>query len=267
MKRLGITTILVLTSVMMLFANGNAEGADSDSYAAIQERGYFVLGLDDSFPPMGFRNEAGEIDGFDIDLARELASRLGLELKLRPVDWDGVLLSLNKGDIDLIWNGLSISEKRKERIDFSKPYLANRQVIVVQPGSGINGKADLAGAVVGIQLGSTSEEALRKSPEVLDSFKQLKKYSNNVEALMDLGAGRLDAVVLDEIVGRYYIAKHPEEYMVLEDDFGREEYGIGFRKGDDSFRAAVDEAFDQMRRDGSAAEISKTWFGEEIILD
>lgn len=267
MKQFVTVLLLLVAGFSLVYAGGKAEEEDTLGLEAIKEQGFFVLGLDDSFPPMGFRNEDGEIDGFDIDLAKEVAKRLGVELKLRPVDWDGVILSLNKGDIDLIWNGMTITEARQEKIDFSKPYLANRQVIVVQPGSGVTTKADLAGTVVGIQLGSSSEEAVSSEPEVLGSFKELRKFSNNTEALMDLAAGRLSAVVVDEIVGRYYIAKRPGEYTVLQEHFGKEEYGIGFRKADDEFRQAVDTILDEMRGDGKAAEISKKWFGENIVLD
>jgi polar amino acid transport system substrate-binding protein len=266
--KLTVRRMLILAFLVPLFWScAKKEEAGDRSLEKVTEQGFFVLGLDDSFPPMGFRNEAGDIDGFDIDLAREVADRLGVELQLRPVDWDGVILSLNKGDIDMVWNGMTITESRKEKINFSKPYLANRQIIVVREDGDVTSKADLAGKVVGIQLGSSSEEAVSGEPEVLAGFRELKKYSNNIEALMDLAAGRSSAVVLDEIVGRYYIAKRPGIYTVLSDNFGSEEYGIGFRKADNAFREAVDKALDDMRADGAAAEISKKWFGEAVVLD
>ena len=138
---------------------------------------------------MGFRDASNEIVGFDIDLAKEAAKRLGVEVEFRPVDWDGVILSLNKGDIDLVWNGMTITESRQEKINFSKPYLDNRQIVIVQAGSGLKTKADLAGKVVGLQMGSSSEVALNNDAAAAASLKEVKKYSNNVEALLDLARG------------------------------------------------------------------------------
>ncbi|HOV63007.1 MAG TPA: amino acid ABC transporter substrate-binding protein, partial [Spirochaetia bacterium] len=244
-----------------VFAGGKSETADT-SLAKIKEKGNFVLGLDDSFPPMGFRDDSGNIVGFDIDLAKEAAKRMGVDVVLKPVDWDGVLLSLKKGDIDVIWNGLTITESRKEQIAFSKPYLENRQIIVVKGDSSIQKKADLAGKTVGLQMGSSSEEALASDATTASSLKEVRKYSNNVEALLDLAAGRIDAVVVDEIVGRYYIAKKPGEYKVLSENFGTESYGVGIRKEDVSFRTELDRVLDEMKKDGTADEISRNWFGE-----
>ncbi len=263
--------IVVCGALFLLLAVGAWAGGSQESgqttLEKIKEQGHFVLGLDDSFPPMGFRGESGDIVGFDIDLAKEVAARMGVELELRPVDWDGVILSLNKGDIDMIWNGMTITESRQKKIDFSKPYLANRQIVITAADSSIASKADLAGKTVGVQMGSSSEEAISGEPEVAESFDKLKKYADNVVALLDLKAGRVDAVVVDEIMGRYYIAKKPGEYKVLSEDFGREEYGIGFRQEDDAFRKKVDEILDEMRSDGAAAKISNEWFGENIVLE
>jgi polar amino acid transport system substrate-binding protein len=231
----------------------------------IKRKGRFVVGLDDSFPPMGFRDDSGKIVGFDIDLATEAARRVGVAVEFKPVDWDGVVMSLDKGDIDVIWNGLTITEERKEKIAFSKPYLQNRQIVVVQDGSKIGDKAGLKGKVVGIQLGSSSEEALSRDAATSASLKGIRKYPNNVEALLDLASGRIDAVVVDEVVGRYYIAKKPGLYRVLAEDFGAESYGVGFRMKDASFRAAIDGVLEAMKTDGSADAISERWFGAKIV--
>ncbi|RCW40916.1 MULTISPECIES: amino acid ABC transporter substrate-binding protein [unclassified Halanaerobium] len=261
-SRISLIISIILTVLIVLSGAVVAE----DSLAEIQKKGKIVLGLDDSFPPMGFRSEDGEIVGFDIDLAREVADRMGVELELKPVEWDGVILSLKNGMIDVIWNGLTITPEREKSIDFSRPYIANRQIIIVQDDSEIKNKSDLAGKVVGIQLGSSSVTAVESEPEVLESFKELRKFSNNTEALLDLQSGRVDAVVVDEIVGRYYMSKRPGQFKVLEENFGREEYGIGVRDGADSFRKALNETLEEMIEDGTAAEISEKWFGEDILL-
>ncbi len=251
----------------LLFAGGTKEMTEGDnSLKYIQDKGVLVLGLDDSFPPMGFRDENGDVAGFDIDLAKEVASRMGVKLEMQPIDWDAKILDLNSKDIDVIWNGLTITDERKGKIEFSKPYIANRQIVIVQKASGITTKADLDGKTVGIQLSSSADDAVNGDPATVATLKEIVKYQDNVQALMDLETGRIDAVVVDEILGRYYISKKPGVYAVASEDFGAEEYGIGFRKDEVAFVAEVDRIMDEMAKDGTAASISKKWFAEDILL-
>ncbi|MGE5627305.1 MAG: amino acid ABC transporter substrate-binding protein [Solirubrobacterales bacterium] len=260
-------TLLALTVFMVsiLLAGCGSKAPSDTSLQDIKSKGKFVVGLDDSFPPMGFRDENNNIVGFDIDMAKEAAKRMGVNVEFKPVQWDGVILSLNSKDIDVIWNGLTITDERKQQIDFSKVYLENKQIIVVKAGSTLASKKDLTGKVVGLQLGSSSETALAADTETSKSLKEVKKYSTNTEALLDLKNGRIDAVVVDEVVGRYYIAKTPDVYSVLTEDFGKESYGVGFRKTDVTFRNELDKVLDEMKADGTADKISNKWFGKSII--
>lgn len=223
-----------------------------------------VMGLDDSFPPMGFRDDKNELVGFDIDMAQAAAERAGLKVELKPIDWSAKESELSSKRVDMLWNGLTITEERKQNLLFSKPYMENHQIIVVRPDAGIKAKADLGGKVVGVQDGSSAVEAVEKDP-VSKSFKELKKYADNVTALMDVQNKRLDAVVVDEVVGRYYVAKKPSEYAVLDDNFGTEEYGIGFRKDDVELQQKIQNALDSMKADGTSAKIAKRWFGKDIV--
>ena len=224
-----------------------------------------VIGLDDHFPPMGFRDEKNEIVGFDIDLAKEAAKRLGVEVTFKPIDWSAKEAELNGKRIDVLWNGLTITEERKANILFTKPYLENRQIIVVLDKSPVKAKAELKEKVVGVQDGSSAIDAVNRDAETAKSLKELKKFSDNVTALMDLSAGRLDAIVVDEIVGRYYVAKKPGEYRVLDENFGTEDFGVGTRKDDTELMGKIDKALDDMKADGTAATISTKWFGKDIL--
>lgn len=223
-----------------------------------------VVGLDDHFPPMGFRDEKNALVGFDIDLAREAAKRLGAEVEFKPIDWNAKEAELNGKRVDILWNGLTITEQRKANIAFTTPYLENRQIVVVTGNSPVKTKADLAGKVVGVQEGSSAVEAVEKDAAG-KTLKELKKFGDNVTALMDLTAGRLDALVVDEVVGRYYTAKKPGEYLVLDDHFGTEEYGVGVRKDDAELLGKIQKAMDDMKQDGAAARISTQWFGKNIV--
>lgn len=229
------------------------------------EKKKLVVGLDDNFPPMGFRDDKNTIVGFDVDMAKEAAKRLGMEVEFKPIDWNSKEAELSSKRIDMLWNGLTITEKRKQNILFSSPYMENRQIIIVAAGSAIKSKADLAGKIVGAQDGSSSVEAVEKDADTLNSFKEFKKFPDNVAALMDLKTGRLDAVVVDEIVGRYYTSKKSGEYAILTEHFGSEEYGVGLRKEDKELQTKLQKALDDMKKDGTSANISKKWFDADIV--
>jgi len=272
-KRLALLIVLCLVLGLAAGCGGQVadkgdaqEPAADTSWQEIQDKGYFIVGLDDAFPPMGFRDENNEIVGFDIDLAKEAASRLGVEVKFQPISWDAKGEELNSGNIDVIWNGFTITEERKKEFLFTKPYIADRQIIVVRPDSPIATKADLAGKEVGIQAGSSAVEAVMADEATYETIKDtLREFDTNDMALRDLAGGGLDAVVVDEVVGRYYISKHPGEYKVLEENFGMEEFGVGLRLTDKAFHAELDRVLDEMKADGTASDISMKWFGEDII--
>jgi len=268
-RKLALMVLLCFSTLLLLAGcgTGSQKSAEADdSWQRIKEQGYFVVGLDDAFPPMGFREEGtNEIVGFDIDLAKEAARRMGVEVKFQPVVWDTVIETLNMGDIDAIWNGCTITEERLKQINFTKPYIADHQIIVVQKGSTITGKKDLAGKTIGLQAGSSARDAVEKDVETFKSLGKIVEFSSNDEALLDLSTGRLDAVVVDEVVGRYYISKKPDTYAVLTEHFGEEEFGVGVRKSDQAFLDELNKTLDAMKADGTASQISIKWFGEDII--
>ena len=225
-----------------------------------------IMGLDDTFAPMGFRDENGELVGFDIDLAKEVFARNGYEVKFQPIDWSMKESELNLGNIDLIWNGYSITEERKEKVAFTDPYLENKQIIITLAGSSINSKADLKGRKVAVQNGSSTLDAIYKEPALVESFYggEPVLFDTNHEAFMDLEAGRVDAVVSDEVLARYYIQqKNPEDYKTLEEDFGSEEYGIGLRKEDKDLLELINNTLNEMRKDGTFDAIYEKWFGDK----
>ena len=149
--------------------------AGCSSTPAAAEKTKFIVGLDDSFPPMGFRDDSNNIVGFDVDLATEVANRLGMEVELKPIDWDAKVLELNSGSVDVLWNGVSITEERKQEMDFGRPYLANQQVIIVKADSDIADIASLAGKIVGLQKGSSALDALNKN-EIASQVASVQEY-------------------------------------------------------------------------------------------
>ena len=231
----------------------------------IQERGYFIVGLDDTFAPMGFRDTEGNIIGFDVDLAKEFAERLGVEVRFQPIDWDAKVLELNSGTIDMIWNGLTITESRLTEMSFSNAYIANTQMIMTADDSTIDTIADLSGLTLGVQVSSAAEEAVLGN-EAYDSFGEVLTYDDYNQALLELQNGIIDAVVIDEIMGRYIISQSSYNYQVASENFGAESYGIGFRLEATDLRDAFNQVLADIIADGTAATISTTWFNEDIFL-
>jgi polar amino acid transport system substrate-binding protein len=263
-----IIKLLYLLLVTVFLASGcGTKKTDDKSLEQIKAKGFFIVGLDDQFPPMGFRGQDNkEIVGFDIDLAKEVAKKLGIEVKFQPVAWAGIISSLNKGDIDVVWNGMTITDERKKSIEFSKPYLNNRQIVMVPANSDITTIEMLKEKIVGIQLGSTSEKALNSKPDIANNLKGLQKYEDNALALTDLSTNRINAVVVDEIVGKWSMAKKPGAYKILNEDMGTELYGVGIRKNDFTFKEALDNALDEVKNSPAGTAISKKWFGEDILI-
>ncbi|WBW96772.1 amino acid ABC transporter substrate-binding protein [Oceanirhabdus sp. W0125-5] len=259
--RKSILTILMFLVVLVGITGCGSENLKGGNNSHSEETKKFVVGLDDNFPPMGFRSESGEIIGFDIDLAKEAAKRIGYEVEFKAVDWDGVLLSLNNGDIDVIWNGLTITEERKEKIGFTDEYLVNNQIIVVSGESEITTKGELKDMIIGVQMGSSSQTVIENIKDEI-GIGEIKKYSNNVDALLDLKAGRIQGVVVDEVVGRYYMVKNGGSYRILEETLGGESYGVGFRKSDSDFGEELNEVLIEMKEDGTFDKIKEMWFGK-----
>lgn len=216
MKKLNALVILLI--LIGVLGTGCGKEDLVDTWDQIEGRGTIIVGLDDTFVPMGFKDSNGNLIGFDVDLAKEAIKRLGLEPKFQPIDWNLKEQELISGNIDLIWNGYTI-------------------------------------------------EALEKA-QVIDSFKdgQVILFDTFNEAFMDLEAKRIDALVADEIMARYYIAERGEEkYKILDEDFGDEEYGIGVRKGDKTLLDKLNAVLEEMKKDGTAKKISEDWFGEDIV--
>ncbi len=213
-----------------------------------------------------FRDENNEIVGYDIDLAKEVAKRIGVELVCQPIDWNAKEQELNTGKIDCIWNGFTITAERSAAMSFTKPYLKNAQVLVVKADSGINTLADLNGKTVGLQAGSSAAGALDAAADFKASLKNVVEFKDNLTALMDLEAKGVDAVAMDLIVANDNITRSGKPYKVLEESLAPEEYGVGFRKADVALMTKVQETLDAMAKDGTIAQISTKWFGSDISV-
>lgn len=255
---------ILLSLVLLVTAAALAEDGSLD---AIKNKGTLVVGLDASFPPMGFTNDDGELVGYDLSLAEEVCKRLGVELVKQPIDWAAKDMELNSGNIDCIWNGMTVTEERQEIYSVSMNYLQNAQVVVVLEDSPVNTLADLAGKTIALQAGSSAAEAVAANTELLESLAGAPiEFADYAMALMDLDNKGVDAVVMDVIVANYYITTKGASYRVLEEQLAPEFYAIGFRKADVALTDAVNALLKEMAADGTIARISIEWFGKDISI-
>lgn len=280
MKKRLLSAVMVSAMVLSLAACGGAKTETTAAETTAEKKeettagttaaetaeaagGTLIVGFDQDFPPMGFVGDNGEYTGFDLDLAKEVASRLGLEYKAQPVAWDSKDMELESGNIDCIWNGFTITG-REDDYTWTTPYMANKQVFVVANDSDIKSQADLAGKVVEVQADSSAEAALKENQDLANTFGQLLTTPDYNTAFMDLEQGAVDAVAMDVIVAGYQIKQRNADFKILDDSLSEEEYGVGFKKGNTELRDKVQGALEEMAADGTLAKISDEWFGEDV---
>lgn len=230
----------------------------------------FTVGFDAEYPPYGYMDENGEYVGFDLELAQAVCDMEGWTLVKKPINWDSKDMELDSGAIDCIWNGFTING-REDQYTWSDPYADNSQVIVVSEKSGIKTFADLAGKKVGVQAASaaldvlTNEEAQK---ELGDTFGELKQFSDYNVAFTELQAGALDALAIDIGVANYQIATRGEGFIILEEHLNAEQYGIGFKLGNEELRDTVNADVLKLAEDGTVAELAEKYgITDSIILE
>lgn len=257
--------ILSLVSVVALAACGG-QSAAKEAEGASLEKDTLIVGLDDTFAPMGFRDDNNEIVGFDVDLAKEAGERMGVEVQFQPIDWAMKETELNTGNIDVVWNGYAITPARAEKVELSEPYVEDAQMIVVKKDSGIEKKSELEGKLIATQQSSSSIDKIMADPSGIAEklAGDLVLYPTNNNAFLDLEAGRVDAIVVGESFGRYYIKESGKDiFAILDENFGEERMAVAIAKGNTELKAAVDAALRDMKNDGSYDEIYEKWFYSE----
>lgn len=272
----GLAAVMALSMTACGSSNSAAETTAADTEVAESQAeettaeeakttdgGTLIVGFDQDFPPMGFVGDDGEYTGFDLELAQEVAKRLGLEYKAQPIAWDSKDMELESGNIDCIWNGFTMTG-REDDYTWTEPYMANQQVFVVANDSDINSQADLAGKIVEVQADSSAEAALKEAPELTATFKELLTTADYNTAFMDLEQGAVDAIAMDVIVAGYQIQQRNADFKILDDSLSEEEYGVGFKKGNTELRDKVQSTLEEMAEDGTLQEVSEKWFSKDV---
>lgn len=263
-----VAAMLILTMGLITgCGSSDEETADDGSWKYIEDNGELIVGLDDTFAPMGFRDKNDNLIGFDIDLANAVGEELGVKVNFKPIDWDAKEMELESKTIDCIWNGMSATEERQESMSLSKKYLNNKIVIMtMKKDINVGDVADLKDLKIGTQADSAALETMQAN-EDFDSFKDnITEYKSYDTAMLDMKAGRIDCVVIDQVLGNYKSAKGKDKLYTSDYDFGDDFYAIGFRKGETTLTDKVNEALQTLIDNGKAAEISEKWFGKDIVI-
>jgi polar amino acid transport system substrate-binding protein len=265
-KKIGFILAITVIALVMLgtvsagwfdFLGGgdNAQNTTNDDKT-------FIVGFDAEFPPYGYKDANGNYTGFDLELAQEVCKRNNWTYEAHPINWDAKDAELDSGSIDCIWNGFTITEDRQDQYTWSNPYFDNKQVFVVKSDSGINSTADLAGKTVEVQKDSSALEALENDNKTLaGTFGTLNQVDDYNSAFMSLEAGSCDAIAMDIGVAEYEIKNKnaSDTYSILNESITSEQYGIGFKKGNDALKDQVQTTLDEMFKDGTVEKIAQKY--------
>lgn len=259
-----MTTIALVAGMALLSGCGSSE--EATDYAYIEDKGALTVGLDDTFAPMGFRDKDDNLVGVDIDLAKAVGKKLGIKVEFQPIDWDAKEAELKSKNIDCVWNGMSATKDRQKSMTLSNKYF-NNKILVMSLDKGINIKssADLKNYKVGTQADSAALESV-KADKNYDSYADnVSEYPTYDEAILDMKAGRIDVIVIDEVYALYNNKNKTKLYQ-SDFDFGSDKYAVGFRKGDKELAVKVNDAIQECIDDGTADKICEKWFGKGSSL-
>ena len=262
---------LAMVMVVGTFAScgGNSDkAANGDAASQTAVEGTLTVGLDDTFAPMGFRDEDGNLVGFDIDLANKVGEQLGMKIEFKPIAWDTKDMELKSKNIDCVWNGMSATPERMEQMALSNKYLDNTIILMAMGDSDVKVKSaeDLAKYKIGTQADS-SALALLKENEAADSYMEnVSEYPEYDKALLALKSGRVDVLAIDQVLGEYKNKNLGGMLKVCDYSLGQDAYSIGFRKEDTALRDAVNDALKALIDNGASKEISEKWFGTDIVI-
>ena len=238
-------------------AASTASSATLNKLDSIQKSGKLVVALEGAWQPWSYHDSSDTLVGYDVEVSRAIAEKLGVEPEFVEINWDTKVVELDAKSIDCIWNGLTLTDEIKENAATTKPYAKNAQVVVVKDGTEYTSTADLVGKTVVAEAGSAGESAIADDA----SLSQADYISKSVQTdcLMEVAAGTADAAVLDLTLANAMIGEGTDYAdLKIVDELNAEEYGVAFRKGSDA-AAAVDEAFDALKADGTLSALAEKY--------
>lgn len=271
MKKLSILFSLLLSLTIVLAAcGGNSDNESNDSadknddktdlLAQIKEDGKLVIGTEGTYPPFTFHDDSGKLTGFDVEIAQEVAKRLGVEAEFMETQWDAIFAGLDAKRFDMIANQVGINDERTEKYSFSDPYISSSAVLITREDSDVKSFEDIKGLKSAQSLTSNYAEIAKSNGAELvgvDGFNQ---------AVELLNSKRVDVTINDKLSFLDFKKQKPDAKVVIADtadDVAKS--GLMFRQGNDSLVEAVNTALQEMIDDGTYKSISEKWFGEDVL--
>ncbi|MDT8717321.1 amino acid ABC transporter substrate-binding protein [Clostridium sp. 19966] len=260
MKKI-LSLLMVLTVGTAIMAGCSKKDQYANSLEKVQKTKKITIGIDPTYPPMEFKDESNKLVGFDIEMATDVAKKLGATPEFVPTSWDGIFMSLKSKKFDVIHSSVSVTDERKKEMIFTQSYVTGGATIYVKKGGpSIVTTDDLKGKVVACQSGTTAEDALSK----LSGMKEVKKFDAMTDAFLDLQSGRVDVVASDPMVGDYYVSKDPTKYEKAKLVLAKEDIAVAFRPEETKLRDEYDKAISDLKADGTLSKLSEKWFGYDI---
>jgi polar amino acid transport system substrate-binding protein len=258
MKNKPLLFVLIIGAIVVIALIG------FNVFAPEKEAQVLIVGCDAAFPPFEYLDEeTGELTGFDLDLMRAIGQELGMEVVIKNVSWDGIIPGLLSGNYNVIASGMTITDERKEVVNFSEPYINAGLVIITRAGEDrINGPEDLAGKQLAVQINSTGDLAATKMQEDEGGTISIKRFNQATDPFLELKNGAADAVVMDLPVAGAQIKANPGVYKIIGEAFTTEEYGLALRKSDTELLEKVNNALATLKTNGKYDELYKEYFGE-----
>lgn len=244
-------------------ASGNKENS-TDLLQQIKDRGTLKVGLMGTYQPYNFLNEKKEIDGFDADIAKEIAKRLGVDVEFVSQEFSGMVAGLQTEKFDVVISQMTITDERKKQMDFTEPYITNHVKIIVQEDNNtIKSVEDFKDKNIGVGLGTNDETYLRTEllPKVGDFT--IKTYDDVITSLKDLDAGRIDATINNMYALKPVVESNGFKIKAVGEPIKSDQAGIALRKGNETLLNELNKHLHDMKEDGTYNKIFVKWFGEE----
>lgn len=267
-KLLGILMIFTLTASIFVGCKSNADTSKKATLLdEVKKAEKMRVGLMGTYPPYNFLNEKNEVDGFDADIAKEVAKRIGIKAEFITSEWSGMIAGLEKGKFDVVISQMTITEERKKSMDFSQPYIKNTVNVIISEGNNdIKSIEDFKGKKIGVGLGTNDEKYLKEVAMPKVGNFEVVTYNDVITTLLDLNTGRIDATVNNLFAIKPQIEKSNLKIKAVGDPIKEDFAGIAIRKGNEEFLAALDKALEDIKKDGTYKAIFMKWFGVEPSL-
>lgn len=230
------------------------------SFSAIASAEDLTVGANVGNVPWEFQDESGAIVGFEVDLATEVAKRLGRDIKIENIPFNGLFSAVQSARIDMAMSSITITQKRLAEVSFAQPYYDSDQSLTVTAASGLKGLADMSGKVVGVDTGSTGDIWATEN-QAKYGFSEIRRFEGLAPAMLDLGNGRIDGYISDIPALQYY-SKDKPEFVVAKRILTGEQYSMMFAK-DAPLAAEVSTILTALKEEGFVAATHKKWFGAD----